>query len=218
VRLTALWPAGEVARVSRRAVLTLLTAAVLAGCSSSPQSTELPVNSGPGTTAAAPTTVAPTTTTPTAVPSVGTRRSPIRWLGPAATGPKAAVQEATRSYWSMVVRLAEQPDPADPEIAALSVSPQREQLVTLFGNIKRQDISQRGPIDGAVTVATVSGARATAATCLDQSLVRVYDKAGKPRPGSSGSVQLFAVSLERSAGAWKVSQVSNGDTPCTLPG
>ncbi len=203
--------------MSRRAVLTLLTAAALAGCSSGGDPAELPPGSGPDPTTAAPTTVAPTTAGPTAAPSVGTRRSPIRWLGPAPTGPKAAVQEATRSYWSMVVRLAERPDPADPEIAALSVSPQREQLVTLYANIKRQGSSQRGPIDGAGTVATVTRARATAATCLDQALVKVYDKAGKPRPGSSGSLQLFAISLERGAGAWKVSQVSNGDTPCTLP-
>jgi hypothetical protein len=197
-------------------VLTSVLAA-LAACSSAGEPTALP----PGPTlasTAAPTTVAPTTATPTAAPSVGTRRSPIRWLGPAAPASQAAVQEATRSYWSMVVRLAEKPDPADPDIVALSVSPQRDQLVTLFTNTKKQGIAQRGPIDGSVTVAAVTGSGATAATCLDQTLVRLYDAAGKVRPGSSGSVQRFAVSLERDEDSWKVSQVETENDPCTVPG
>ncbi len=200
--------------MSRCAVLILFTAAALAACSSGDEPTPLPP--GPDTTtAAAPTTAATTSAAPT--PTTGTRRAPIRWLGPAATGARAPVQEATRAYWSMVVRLAEKPDPADPGIAALSVSPQRDQLVTLYGNIEQQGLSQRGPISGAVTVSTATGAAATAATCLDQSLVRVYDRAGKARPGSSGSVQLFVVSLERAGGAWKVAKVADaGD--CTLPG
>jgi hypothetical protein len=202
----------------RPVVLVLLTAAALAGCSSSgDQPTALPPGSGPEPSTAAPTTAEATTASPTPAPSVGTRRSPIRWLGPAAPGPQAAVQEATRSYWSMVVRLAEKPDPADPQIAALSLPPQRGQLVTLYGNIKRQGITQRGPIDGSASVVAVTGAKATAATCLDQTLVRVYDKNGKVRPGSSGSVIRFTVSLERDAGAWKVTQVSSGDAGCTLP-
>jgi hypothetical protein len=205
-----------VSDVSRSAVLILFAAAALAACSSSDEPTALPPGTGPAATTAAPTTAAPTTTAPTAAPSTGTQRSPIRWLGPAATGTQAPVQEATRSYWSMVVRLAEKPNPADPAITALSVSPQRDTLVTLYGTIKRQGISQRGPIDGAVTVGAVTGAKATASTCLDQSLVRVYDKAGKPRPGSSGSVQQFTVALVRTGGAWKVSTVSTGSA-CTLP-
>jgi hypothetical protein len=202
----------------RPAIVVLLTVAALAGCSSSDdQPTALPPGSGPEPTTAAPTTAEATTASPTPAPSVGTRRSPIRWLGPAAPGPKAAVQEATRSYWSMVVRLAEKPDPADPEIAALSLPPQRDQLITLYGNIKRQGISQRGPIDGSVSAVAVTGATATAATCLDQTLVRVYDKTGKARPGSSGSLMRFSVSLQRDAGAWKVTRVSGGDASCTLP-
>lgn len=202
--------------MSRYVALILFAAAVLTACSSSSdEPTALP---GSDTvTTAATTTAAATTPAPTPSPTTGTQRAPIRWLGPAASGAQAAVQEATKAYWSMVVRLAEKPDPADPAIAALSVSPQQDQLVTLYGNIKRQGLSQRGPISGAVTVSTVSGAAATAATCLDQSLVRVYDKAGKARPGSSGSVQIFAVSLERTGGTWKVAKVADGGS-CTLPG
>lgn len=202
--------------MSRYVVSILFAAAVLTACSSGGEPTALPPGSGPATTTAAPTTAAPTTTpAPKPSPSTGTQRSPIRWLGPAATGPQAPVQVAARAYWSMVVRLAEKPDPADPAIAALSVSPQREKLVTLYGNIKRQGLSQRGPIDGSVTVSATTATTARAATCLDQSLARVFDKAGKPRPGATGSVQRFAVSLQRTGGAWKVSTVDDaGD--CTL--
>jgi hypothetical protein len=202
----------------RAVVLAALTAAAAAGCSSSgDEPTALPSGPGLTTTAAAPTTAAPTSAALSPEPSVGTQRSPIRWLGPAEAGGKAAVQETTRSYWSMVVRLAEKPDPADPDIAALSVSPQRDQLVTLFTSTRKQGIAQRGPIDGSVTVAAVTGSRATAATCLDQTFVRLYDAAGTVRPGSSGSVQRFAVSLKLAEGSWKVSQVETENDPCTLP-
>jgi hypothetical protein len=201
----------------RAAVLAVLTAAAASACSSSGgEPTALP--SGPGlSSTAAPTTAAPSSTAPSAEPSVGTRRSPIRWLGPAATGGKAAVQEATRSYWSMVVRLAEKPDPDDPQIAQLSVDPQEGQLVTLFTNVKAQGISQRGPIDGAVTVGSVGASTAAATTCLDQTLTRLYDRAGRKRPGSNGTKSQFAVTLTMSGGDWKVSQVSSSGADCTLP-
>jgi len=148
---------------------------------------------------------------------VGTWRSPIRWLGPAEAGSKAAVAETTRSYWSMVVRLAEKPDPADPEIAQLSVDPQAGQLVTLFTDVKAQGLSQRGPIDGSVTVGSVGASTASATTCLDQTLTRLYDKAGTKRPGSNGTKSQFTVTLTNSGGTWKVSQVKSSGADCTLP-
>jgi len=198
-------------------VLATLTAATAAACSSSgDEPTALPSGPGLSTTAAAPTTAAPTPAA-SPQPSVGTRRSPIRWLGPAEAGSKAAVAETTRSYWSMVVRLAEKPDPDDPEIAQLSVDPQAGQLVTLFADVKAQGLSQRGPIDGSVTVGTVGASTASATTCLDQTLTRLYDKAGTRRPGSNGTKSQFTVTLTNSGGAWKVSQVKSSGTDCTLP-
>jgi hypothetical protein len=201
----------------RAVLLAVLTAVAAAACSSSGgESTALP--SGPGlSTTAAPTTAAPSSAVPSAEPSAGTRRSPIRWLGPAATGGEAAVQETTRSYWSMVVRLAEKPDPDDPQIAQLSVDPQEGQLVTLFTNVKAQGLSQRGPIDGAVAVGSVGASTATATTCLDQTLTRLYDRAGRKRPGSNGTQSQFAVTLTMSGGAWKVSRVNSSGAECTLP-
>ena len=202
----------------RAVVLAAVTAATAAACSSSGGGpTALPSGPGLTTTAAAPTTAAPSSGAPSVEPSVGTRRSPIRWLGPAASGSRSAVQETTRSYWSMVVRLAEKPDPDDPQIAQLSVDPQEGQLVTLFTNVKAQGISQRGPIDGSVTVGPVSGSAATATTCLDQTLTRLYDKAGRKRPGSNGTKSQFAVTLTNSGGVWKVSQVNSSGADCTLP-
>ena len=202
----------------RAVVLAALTAAAAAGCSSSgDEPTALPSGPGLTTTAAAPTTAAPTSAALSPEPSVGTQRSPIRWLGPAEAGGKAAVQETTRSYWSMVVRLAEKPDPDDPQIAQLSVDPQAGQLVTLFTNVKAQGLSQRGPIDGSVTVGPVGAAAATATTCLDQTLTRLYDKAGTRQPGSNGTKSQFAVTLTMSDGAWKVSQVNSSGAGCTLP-
>jgi hypothetical protein len=202
----------------RAAMLAALTAVAAAACSSSgDEPTALPSGPGLTTTAAAPTTPAPTSATPSPEPSVGTRHSPIRWLGPAEAGSKATVQETTRSYWSMVVRLAEKPDPDDPQIAQLSVDPQAGQLVTLFTDVKAQGLSQRGPIDGSVTVGSVGASAATATTCLDQTLTRLYDKAGTKRPGSNGTKSQFTVTLTNSGGAWKVSQVNSSGAECTLP-
>jgi len=222
MRLTAPAGQGEVSRMSRflpRAVaLATLTAATAVACSSSGDGpTALPSGPGLTTTAAAPTTAAPTSAAPSPQPSVGTRRSPIRWLGPAEAASKAAVAETTRSYWSMVVRLAEKPDPDDPEIAQLSVDPQAGQLVTLFTDVKAQGLSQRGPIDGSVTVGSVGASTASATTCLDQTLTRLYDKAGTKRPGSNGTRSQFTVTLMNSGGAWKVSQVKSSGADCTLP-
>lgn len=195
------------------AVLLALTGLVLAGCSEEPSPTSLPPGPSAPATTAAPTATA-TTASPTAEPSTGTVKSPIRWIGPAATGPDLAVQEATRSYWSMVVRLAEKPDPEDPAIAALSVEPQRSELVTLFTGIQQQGVTQRGPVDGTVTGAAVTGSTATARTCLDQTLTKVYDKAGRPRAGSAGTLTLFTVSLRKVEGGWKVAGVTGRDNAC----
>ena len=202
----------------RAVVLAALTALAAAACSSSgDEPTALPSGPGLTTTAAAPTTAAPTSAAPSPEPSVGTQRSPIRWLGPAEAGGKAAVQEITRSYWSMVVRLAEKPDPDDPQIAQLSVDPQAGQLVTLFTNVKAQGVVQRGPIDGSVVVGQVGGSTAAATTCLDQTLTRLYDRSGSPRAGSRGTKSQFAVTLTRVGGTWKVSNVKNLGADCTLP-
>jgi hypothetical protein len=197
----------------RRAAGSAAALALLAACSGDPAPTAL--TPGPSAPAPSATTAAPTTATPTPAPGTGTRRSPIRWLGPAASGPAAAVQEATRGYWSMVVRLAESPDPEDPELPRLAAEPQLTTLVTLFADTRRQGIVQRGPVDGTVTVAAVSGGGATARTCLDQTLTRVYDAAGRPRAGSAGTVTLFTVALRRTGGTWKVTGVRSRDNACT---
>lgn len=202
----------------RTAVLAVVAIAAVAGCSSSDGGDSTALPSGPAlATTAAPTTAAPTASAAAPSPSLGTQRSPIRWLGPAASGTGAQVQETAKSYWSMVVRLAEKPDPDDPQIAALSADPQTGKLVTLFTNVRDQGISQRGPIDGLVAVGTVGSATANATTCLDQTLTRVYDRDGTRRPGSAGTKTQFTLTLKRVDGAWRVSGVSDKDASCTIP-
>jgi hypothetical protein len=200
------------------AVAAVTLAAALAACSSSDDGpTALPPGPALTTTAAAPSTAAPTSASTSPAASTGTRRSPIRWLGPTEAGGKAVVQRTTRSYWSMVVRLAEKPDPDDPQIPQLSMDPQAGQLVRLFTDVKAQGLSQRGPIDGSVTVGSVTASKATATTCLDQTLTRLYDRAGTKRPGSSGTKAQFTVTLTMTGGGWKVSQVNSSAADCTLP-
>jgi hypothetical protein len=198
-------------------VLAAAAVLALAGCGGG--DTGEPAALPPGSNAptpAAPTTAAATTPAATAAPTAGTPKSPIRWLGAAPAGPQAAVGAATRAYWSMVVRLAEAPDPADPALTALVAEPQRSTLVTLFTTIRDQGLSQRGPVDGTVAVATLTGATAVVRTCLDQTLTRVYDRAGRARAGSAGTLTRFTVSLTRRGAAWQVTGVAGKDNACRI--
>jgi len=67
-----------------------------------------------------------------------------------------------------------------------------------------------------VSVGSVGAATATATTCLDQTLTQVYDRTGRPRPGSRGTRSRFAVTLTRVGGTWKVSDVQDSGADCTL--
>lgn len=168
----------------------------------------------PSTTAApaAPTSSAAPTPTTTA----GGARSPIRWFGPAEAGAKAPVQAAAKAYWSMVVRLAEKPDPDDPQLAALSVPPQRTNLERVFGSYATDGISQRGVIDGTVSVRSVTGSSAVVGTCLDQAFVKVYERSGRARPGT-GRIESFTLQLRNESGAWKVQRAVAASGSCTVP-
>jgi len=116
----------------------------------------------------------------------------------------------------MVLRLAEQPDPEDPQINQLAINPQRQTLITLFAENKQQKVSQRGPVDATATVTRVAGTTAQATTCLNLSFVRVYE-AGRRRPGSGGGLALFLVNLRRVEGTWRVYQVTNQPRQCGIP-
>jgi hypothetical protein len=202
--------------VRRTLPALVLAGLALAGCSGDPaEPATLPPGSNAPPPVTATTAAAPTTAAPTAEPTAGTVKSPIRWLGAAPAGAAAPVAGATRAYWSMVVRLAERPDPADPALPGLAAEPQLSKLVTLFTTVRADRISQRGPVDGTVTVAVLSAARATARTCLDQTLTRVYDATGKARAGSAGTLTLFTVTLARTGGAWKVTGVTSKDNACS---
>ncbi len=199
-------------------LLSVVVAAAIAGCGGDDGPTALP--SGPAPTSAAPTSsAAAPTATPTAAPAAttGTQRSPVLWLGKAATGPAAEVQLATRRYWAAVVRLAERPDPADPALTQLVVEPQRSVLVGVFTANARTGVSQRGPIRGTVTVDTVRDSTADVTTCLDQSLVKVYEKSGRARPGSGGGATPFQLELRKDGGSWKVARASSRSGTCPIP-
>lgn len=204
--------------MSRSVLSTGLLAAGVAlaavGCSGADEPSALPSGSAPTTSGPAPvtSTAAPTSAAPT--PSTGTKRSPVRWLGAAATGPQLPVQEATKAYWSMVLRLSERPDPLDPALAELTLSPQQDTLVAALTAATTGGLSQRGPVDGTVTVPTVSGSTATARACLDQRLVKVYGRDGKPRAGATGARTLFTLTLRKDGPTWKVSNVAGRDGAC----
>jgi hypothetical protein len=117
----------------------------------------------------------------------------------------------------MVMRLAERPNPADPQLAALVVDPQRTTLVTVFTRTQQQGLSQRGPVRATASVLGLVGGRARARACLDDRFVRTYDRAGKVRPGSAGGLDLFVLDLRAVGGKWKVSKVESPTTTCTVP-
>lgn len=211
--------------VSRRShavlsgLLTVVMAGAAAGCGGDDGPTALP--SGPAPTSAAVTTSATATPTarPTATPAAtgGTQKSPVLWLDATATGPTAAVQLAARRYWAAVIRLAERPNPADPALTQLAVEPQRSVLVKVFTTNAGTGVSQRGPVRGTVTVGKVNDSTADVTTCLDQSLVKVYEKSGRARPGSQGGVTPFQLELRKDGGSWKVARASSRSGTCPIP-
>jgi hypothetical protein len=193
--------------------------ALLTGCAGTGQPSPAPLPSAASTpSAAAPSaTPGPTSSVPAPATTTGTTRSPVRWVDGSATGPAGEVQRAVRAYWSMVVRLAERPDPADPQLAALTIDPQQATLVRLFTSAKESGLSQRGPIFAVSGSPAVRGTSAQTTTCLDQTFVKVYESSGRPRPGSSGGPTAFDVRLRRDGGSWKVSSASTRSAPCTVP-
>jgi hypothetical protein len=233
--LTARRRQGEVSRVPARqarpprparrtrpavAAVTLLAVLAVAGCGGDDGTTPLPSGPVPVTADAsnpAGTSTATATATATAAPTTGTERSPVRWLDKAATGPAAPVQLAARRYWSAVIRLAERPDPDDPALTQLVLDPQRSVLVKVFTTNSEAGVVQRGPIRGTATVRTVRGTTADVATCLDQTLVKVYERSGRARPGSQGGVTPFLLELRRDGGAWKVFRASSQSGTCAIP-
>jgi hypothetical protein len=141
----------------------------------------------------------------------------VLWLDKAATGPTAPVQLAARRYWSAVIRLAERPDPDDPALTQLVLDPQRSVLVKVFATNSETGVVQRGPIRATATVRTIRGTTADVTTCLDQTLVKVYERSGRARPGSQGGVTPFRLELRRDGGAWKVFRASSQSGTCPIP-
>ena len=202
------------------AAVTLLAVLAGAGCGGDDATTALP--SGPAPTPAGPTgtpagTATATASASTAAPTAGTQRSPVLWLDKAATGSAAPVQLAARRYWSAVIRLAERPDPDDPALTQLVLDPQRSVLVKVFTTNSETGVVQRGPIRATATVSTVRGTTADVTTCLDQTLVKVYERSGRARPGSQGGVTPFRLELRRDGGAWKVFRASSQSGTCPIP-
>ena len=209
------WPARRTGPV----VAAVALLAVLAGCGGGDDPTALPSGPAP-TSAAVNTSAAPApTATAAATPAAttGTQKSPVLWLDKAATGSAAPVQRAARAYWAAVIRLAERPDPADPALTQIVLDPQRSVLVKVFTTNAGSGVSQRGPIRGTATVRTVRDSTADVITCLDQSLVKVYEKSGRARPGSQGGVTAFLVELRKDGGAWKVARASSQSGTCPIP-
>jgi hypothetical protein len=203
------------------AAVTLLAVLAVAGCGGDDGATTLPPGSGPATADAtstpAGTATASAALTATAAPTTGTQRSPVLWLDKAATGPAAPVQLAARRYWAAVIRLAERPDPDDPALTQLVLDPQRSVLVKVFTTNKGTGVVQRGPIRATATVRAVRGTTADVTTCLDQTLVKVYERSGRARPGSQGGVTPFLLELRRDGGAWKVFRASSQSGTCSIP-
>jgi hypothetical protein len=201
------------------AAVPLLAVLAVAGCGGGDTASTLPSGPSPATADATgtPAGTATATATATAAPTTGTQRSPVLWLDKAATGPAAPVQLAARRYWSAVIRLAERPDPDDPALTQLVLDPQRSVLVKVFSTNSETGVVQRGPIRATATVRTVRGTTADVITCLDQTLVKVYERSGRARPGSQGGVTPFLLELRRDGGAWKVFHASSQSGTCPIP-
>jgi hypothetical protein len=195
------------------ATAAVLTAA--AGCSNSAGNTNTALPSDtPSTTSASSTTTSGTSSAPptSSPPTGGTTRSPVLWyVRPTGDPVKDQLQTVIQSYVSMSIRLAERPDPADPQISQLSVDPQRSAFINTYQRVRAQGLSQRGPVWGSFVSVAVTGVRAKVTTCLDLTKTQVYRSNGKPQAGSRGGEDLYIFTVLRNGNMWKVSEQDSPD-------
>jgi len=146
---------------------------------------------------AANTTATTSTTTSTTAPTTTT------------TSPEDAVKTAYLDYWKMVDRVAESPDPNDPELAQRTVEPLlstfRDNLSTQATQGRKFSVPPGRPNSHDVRTVTVAGATATLVECFID---------GRTLTDPDGNViddaivsKLGNAKLLNQAGAWLVSDV-----------
>jgi hypothetical protein len=139
---------------------------------------------------------------------------------PTTESPEAEVEAAYLAFWDMAVRLAESPDPDDPEIAERSSGDARDDLVA--GLTALRDGGQRtesGPATGHdVSSVQIDGDEAELEDCAVDESTLVDVATGDSLQEGTGTT-LWRVTLLKQADGWMVDQferlqVWEGDVAC----
>lgn len=130
---------------------------------------------------------------------------------PTTTAPsvEAEVEAAYLAYWDMAERLAQAPDPSDPEINERSTGRVRDELVDNLTTMRTQ--GQRiefGPSNGHDVVnVDIDGTAATVSDCVVDEGVQIDDATGErvDFPATHGLLEARMVTSE---GGWIVESIS----------
>jgi hypothetical protein len=205
--------AGDDVQLRRRLVLLARAAAVAAAVTLAAgflpgvrggNSAGSPAAAGDVLTAAAGSVSASPASPPVRLTATGTGSSPVAWQV-RRTGDRAkdAAIAAFEVYFGTTVRLAEEPDPADPALPRVAVEPELGRLRRSLSVTSDAQVSQRGRV---LIVARVDGLRGNQAVvlgCANWAAQRRYDGAGRPAAWRAGLTAMSAL-LRRDGGQWRV--------------
>ena len=127
--------------------------------------------------------------------------------------PEAEIEAAIATYYAMVDRVVQAPDPDDPEIAQRAMGTNRETVESGFAQLAALGQYGRPGPNRSTTVlrATVSGDQANADVCeVDDG--RLINSASGDVIDDDVVTRLVVISLERVDGAWLVSRVDPTDS------
>ena len=130
---------------------------------------------------------------------------------PTTTAPsvEADVEAAYLAYWEMVERLAQAPEPDDPEIEARSTGRVRNQLVDNLTTMRTE--GQRiefGPSNGHDVVnVDIDGASATVSDCVIDEGVQIDDATGE-RVEYPATLGLLEATMVNSDNGWIVESIA----------
>ena len=128
------------------------------------------------------------------------------------TSPEAEVEAAYLAFWDMAVRLAESPDPDDPEIAQRSSGDARTDLVSGLRSLREANQrTESGPATNHEVLASeVDGETAHIDDCaVDES--RLVDDSTGDTQAEGTTTTRWTVTLKQSDGEWLVDQFERVD-------
>jgi hypothetical protein len=125
--------------------------------------------------------------------------------------PEAEVEQAYRAYNAMVDRLAQAPDPNDPELSQRATGRARDRIVELMNDlVSTGDVARLGPMRSqTVLTIEIAGGTATLRACLVDESGRYDATTGEAVVPMTVGTIIDTATLDHTGGTWRVSAIKN---------